>query len=286
MDADHLTSLFQRAADDELSPEEHDRLRQACADDPAADARIEFERALRRRVGAVMEPVDVPPEVEGRVRRILAGESLGRIRPRAVTRRANLFAVAATLAIVAGAILFGIFGPQIDRIRGRYSGEDLVAEAAVFASREHGRCAGSNEALRDKTVYADPDGARRFLEEHLGHTPPIFDLERLGFVFAGAGPCAMPAAERSGHLIYVREGEPGPALLSIFVLTDRGRFDDGAGGRMSPGAWYPSEGGPQCRHTVLRSSDGESVYFLVCCDDRVLESLSGAVSEQLHASDR
>ncbi len=131
--------LIRLYCDGELMPEQAERVEQGLKEGREARDRLEFEKELRRQVGAVMAPGSAPPGLAERVRRQLA-----EVAPEEAFERrfsiaswfrgpthANIFAVAASLAVVAGAVLFGIFGRTIDEW-GRGADIDLVAEAVPY----------------------------------------------------------------------------------------------------------------------------------------------------------
>ncbi len=121
--------------DGELAPHEAEALNRSLESDPCQRSRVEFQRGLRRRVAAVLQiGCEPPPGLADHVRRSLAetlpqNESTEESPRRSLVlswlrgpTRANVFAVAASLALVAGVTAFG--AQQLD-----------VAEQELLASQ-------------------------------------------------------------------------------------------------------------------------------------------------------
>ena len=140
--------LIRLYCDGELSPEQvADFEKQLLADPGAKRAvteQIEVERRLRGCVDSAIKShcPCAPKDLDLRIKVLFSqvnetsGDVVGRI-GREQTRqrlpqRANIFAIAATLALIAGAVLFGIFGRTIDETVA--PPVDLVASAAISAS--------------------------------------------------------------------------------------------------------------------------------------------------------
>jgi hypothetical protein len=191
-----------------------------------------------------------------------------------------VLAIAATLALIGGAVLFGIFGRTIDDIAPG-SGTDLIAEAAVFVDSQHTASA--------RTVAATPSGespnriaaAEAELSEWLGVPVSIFDLQPAGYSLVSASHSGMPVPAKSAHLLYrkiVEPGQPAP-LLSVFIVRDSGRCGEKLCAGLDPGKWCClSETGVKCKRRILRGTDGQLVYFLVGCNERDLNP----VTDQIH----
>ena len=248
------------------------------AEDAALRNAVASERALRERVGAIMEQATAPDALRDRVRSALAtapdeadGDAAdapapaGRIAPAAQPPRMSVLAIAASLVLIAGAVLFGIFGPQIGTIPGKSVVEQEVRAVAVFTSQEHGRCAGDDGARSEKAAWTDPLEAKRELERHLGAPVALPDLSDLGYAFVGAGRCMVPGSERSGHMIYARtSSEAGPAMASLFVVPNEGQFDTTPWREGS--RWHVLDDRKACDHDVLCLMTEDLVWILVACD--------------------
>lgn len=193
--------------------------------------------------------------------------------------RANVFAVAATLALVAGAVLFGIFGRPIDEVAPGGSA-DLVAEAALFASKEHDRCVSNKPVGVPELIDHSANEAQADLSHWLSVPLKVFDLTDLGYQFVSAGHCSMPWNEPSGHLLYksLKPVQRAP-MVSVFISPNRGQCGEACRGRKN---WSPAEGGSQCKHKVLYSSDRRVVYFLVCCNESDLDAVAQKITRELN----
>lgn len=287
--------LLKLCCDGEATPEQLAHLERHLQAHPEQRSEIagqlQFERKLRDCVGNLIKQTSphAPQSLRESVRAAMAAQTLEAdadrkplardgVLARIFTnpQRANFFAVAATLALVAGAVLFGIFGRTIDDFNVPTT-SDLVSEAAVFADREHGECAGDFRDLMSKLDETDPNAARGYLANALGTAAPVFDLDKIGYRLVGVGRCDMPVPARSAHLVYRKDvpaGRQAP-MLSVFVVRDEG----GCGGKlcqgMARGEWFGvGSGDSRCVHKILRGTDGRLVYFLVCCDDRDLSTVT------------
>jgi anti-sigma factor RsiW len=263
--------------DEELTASQRADFEAALARDPGLGRRVEAERALRQRVAAALTAAHraAPPAVRAR-----ASSALRRVAGRSVLaslfagpQRASIVAVAATLALVAGAVLLGIFGPSIDEVAQRRA--DLVSDPATWISGEHGRCAGDADALRGRAIWA-PEALAIEGQRALGEPMCVFNLADCGYQIVGGGPCAVPGAPRSCHLIYSRDGSRSPKA-SLFV-TPLPADDPLA---ETPLRWQDAGAGPECNHKVLRITDGRLEYYLVCCRSDDLGPIAGAILGQL-----
>jgi hypothetical protein len=204
-----------------------------------------------------------------------------------------MFAVAATLALVAGAVLYGIFGKPIDEV-GRTGGMiDLVAaQIPLFTSAEHVRCAGSEAKREAKVKYHEPSEAAAGLSAHVGAAVRAdslaLHLGMIGWTFVGGGPCCVPVEGRSGHLLFTRMDPPlGPAMLSVFMIPDCGRYEVATPqhlARVEAGRWIEIPARPDlAAREVSIYSDGRIVYFVVACSAAAMEGVEAAVE---HAVDQ
>lgn len=298
---------LRRYVDGEMDAEEATGFERRLERDETLRAAVEFERLLCERIATVMAapPAAAPTDLRDRVRTALAeagaGDAVaGRIRPgdepaRTAARRtifsgphkANIFAVAATLAVVAGAVLFGIFGRPIDDAMHAPSGSSAVHEAAAFAAREHNRCRGSETKLQTKLIVRDPDRAADMLASHLGVTSvPALDLSSLGYSFVGAGPCGVPHAPASGHMMFQRDEPIGEAypMVSVFMVPDDGRFTPGPPIPTDAGEWDECARSPDCAHRVLYATNGELMFFICCCIDEDIDEIAEVLGGQMGGS--
>ncbi len=258
--------------DGELPEDEATRVERHLRDDPQLAAAVEFERKLKDRVGSVLnaETPPVPAGLADRVRTAGADVETGRKRdgdasPLAWWRspaRPNVFAVAASLALVAGAILFGVFGRPIDTWRGDRR-VDVAGEAAAAVAGEHVTCAGDPGSLDARIEYRTPERAGMELAGFLEQVP---DLRAVGYEFAGGHACEVPHCDRGCHLFYVRRGDR-PGLASLHIVPDRRQFrieGDASLARL-PITTDKIPENQRCRKDVLLWSHGNRCYLLVVC---------------------
>ncbi|MHC4415068.1 MAG: anti-sigma factor family protein [Planctomycetota bacterium] len=309
--------------DGELAPEQVDEVDEQLRRRPQLRVRVEFEKRLRRHVDAVLragcpstpagladrirtgiDRVAVTDGADDRARAATAGRvggpppatTAGRPSVAAWLRgphRANMFAVAASLALVAGAVLFGIFGSPIDSWN-RPGPVDLVADAVPFVAKEHIRCAESVLARTDKATFRTPDEAGRNLSQWLGATvnagPIAESLGRAGWDFLGGGHCCVPTSERSCHLIFTRHDPSAPpVMLSIFVLPDHGGYavlEDRFVIPVEPGRWHQLDAGEQLSRAVWICSDRELVYLMVVCAPEGMPGAASALEQALAPAGR
>ena len=227
--------------DGELTPQEAQRIEQQLRQDPHREACAEFERRLHEHVGAVLrqESPSAPPDLAGRVRRAMTGAASSddpaplRVGPRSPAgearrwwhgpNRANVFAVAASLALVAGMVLFGIFGPQIDSWRGR-SLIDVAAEAAAAVAGEHVAARSNPDPVSVGLAFPSAEAATRGLAPFLDGSAAILDLSHLGYEFVGGSMCHVPHCERGCHLIFRRGGDR-PGLITLHIAPEPKDFE-------------------------------------------------------------
>ncbi len=291
--------------DGELAPREAEALQRLLESDPCQRSRLELQRGLRRRVAAVLEAgCELPPGLEDRVRRSLAetlpGDESTEESPRRSLvwswlrgpQRANVFAVAASLTLVAGVVVVSIFLPSIDDWWSRPASLNLVSEAVPFVADEHIRCAGSAPTRQEKAKFKSPEKAASELSDWLGSPVRVVgmteNLRRTGWEFLGGGHCGVPVPERSAHLIYTRQDLPqGPAMLSIFIVPDDGGYSVwGDEVPLEPGVLIELPRGPNLVREVTIYSDGALVYFMVACYSGALDGVPNAVVTALKAPRR
>jgi anti-sigma factor RsiW len=275
--------------DGELPDDEAREVERHLQRHPAAARGLAFERTLRERVGAVLRESALPDGLAERVRAAVA-EGDGP-QPATASRawwrspnRANLFAVAASLALVVGAVLFGILGPQIDELRAR-AAPHLIVETAAAAAGEHVMAATSGVPPGATGANA-PDGGledtSRVLAPFLDPSSKIIDLSDLGYEFASGHTCHLPNCEPGCHLFYRRaDGKPG--LVSLYVVPDHGQCaglgDAFAGELPLPTGVVPESRG--CQKDVLVWSYGGRTYLLVICIAHDLRGVVQRVQESL-----
>ena len=282
--------------DGELTPEESARLESLSENDEELRQGVDFERKLKGHISDVItsQAGTAPGELASQIRAKLDLADLTVMeskspQPRSARlvgpKRANLFAVAATLMIVAGAVLFGIFGRSIDDIR-PVPDTDVITDSTEFVAGEHDRCANDEVSRDQKISITDSTTAFQFIARHLGTTSvPVIDLSDIGYEFAGAGPCGVPSAERSAHVMFRRkQSVDGMShMVSLFMVPDSGQFRSNGCCGVIPGKWIECAGDPSIDRRVLISSDGRIALFLCCCDEKDLERIARAISIQIRS---
>ncbi|MHC4217873.1 MAG: anti-sigma factor family protein [Planctomycetota bacterium] len=283
--------------DGELSDAEARSFEQRMEQDPRLSGRVEFEQRLKERVDQVLRAGSppVPTELADGMRQTLTRESAdvaggidGEATPETADRawwsnprRANLFAVAACLALVAGAVLFGILGPQIDTLRMSPT-TSVTAEAAAAVAGEHVKATTGLPRMTQESSYRTPDDARRGLVEQLGVVPAIFDLREIGYEFVAGNTCDVPGCERGCHLVYrTSRGQPG--IVTLHVVPDRGQIDvrhDASEGKLPLETGFIPQG-PSCEKDVLVWNHEGFTYLLVACHSSDVTKVARHVQETL-----
>jgi anti-sigma factor RsiW len=270
--------------DGELPDAEAREVEQKVQLDPRLGRGVAFERNLREHVRGVLLDQAAPAGLDDRIRQALAGDP----KPQPATtdrawwrspNRANVFAVAASLTLVLGAVLFGILGPQIDTLRAPIA-PGAAVEAAAAAAGEHVIVATS--AMEAPLPSRAPDEVEQLLAPYLGPSTRIFDLSDLGYEFVTGGPCTLPNCEQGCHLFYWKtEGQPG--LVSLHVMPDRGQCEslrEAFGGELPlhTGLVPQSHG---CQKDVVVWSHEGRTYLLVVCIHRDIQPVVQRMQERL-----
>lgn len=296
-------NLIRTHCDGECSPEQNaaleGHLRRHPEDAEAVRKQVAFEHQLRHCVDRVLKhdcscaPAALRQAIAGSLRQgVGVGAAKSSEKSSGVTssgmgrlvfetRRANAFAIAATLMIIAGAVLYGYFGRNIDQ--SARAGSELVYAANMYADQDHSKFTSALSKAGGQIATAKPDAAAVEIEltKWMGSPVHVFDLSDLGYEFVEAGKSEMPVPEHSAHLRYRKLGDAGTdagrPMVSVFVVPRAGgcqRMSDGT----EPGRWCDTECPRQCTRHVMRSTDGKLLYFVVCCNnndmDRVTQSLS------------
>lgn len=280
--------------DGELTPEESARLESLIENDEALRQHVDFERKLKGHISDVitLQAGTVPGTLASQIRAKLDQADrtvVGSISPQPLTRwifgpsRANIFAIAATLMIVAGAVLFGIFGRSIDDIR-PVPVADVIADSALFVAGEHNRCVNDEARRVQKISITDPVAAYQFISNHLATmSVPLIDLSDIGYEFVGAGQCNVPSAELSAHIMFRKKqsADGTSPMVSLFMVPDSGQFRfNGSFGDLH-GVWEECGGGLPSDRRVLIATDGRIAFFLCCSDEGDLERIARAISLQI-----
>jgi hypothetical protein len=320
--ADELTiTQILAYADGELPAEQARQVEAHLARNPAVRRLIEADGKLRAQLAHVMQPTPAASEMTAMADRIRAA-AVGRIdQPtvnevrvaRAATassaapgesslslldriagffsgsahrpRQVSFLSATAVIVLITAIVLIGIFGQPLDHYEGGAPiPGSLLTEAAEHVSKEHDRCAGCYDAMMEKVVAVTEEEAISHLQAHLGvELVTIFNLTDLGYRFVGYGPCAMPGARTSAHLIYAREvPDEQPSTLSIFIVPNEGQYArECRGRRKSDGRWSGICGGPGCGKSILHGSDDSLVYFIACRHADLVDAVSREICQSL-----
>lgn len=267
--------LIRQFVDGELNAEEMTSIEVALAQDPDLRASVEFERKLRNSVmHALSGPEHAAPEsMHAEIQDIFKQETSARLKLATShsintdtqdedtieflkgPTRANFLAVAACLVIVAGAILFGIFGPNLLNQPGNSLNGD-IQEASNFVEGQHVSCVVDKAALKNKTAFS-PSKVGIEMQNHLGKTVVIPDLSNLGYKLIGGGHCGVPPSEYpSGHVIYTSSS----GMVGIFMQPNKGQFSQLKLGN------YPMVLSPNQCGGLIAWADEDLVYFVTLCN--------------------
>lgn len=249
-----------------------DRVRAAMAADASVEAGERIVDGATPRLEVVHRPADAsaaePMTAAG------AGSRMSILRWLEGPRRANAMAVAAVLALVVGAIGFGILVDPIDHRPP--AGESVFERAAIRAASEHGRCR-CTKALAAKvdsggcTLFpaGSLDDIAEWVTEQLGVSEvSLPDMSRDGYELAGASHCRLPGQLSTVHISWRKADRSGDGvpMISWFVAVD----DDPQATRpvrdMEVRNIADYDGAP-CSRVVTSVKENGLVYFLVCCDD-------------------
>ena len=279
------TQSIRQFCDGELGPDETARVEQQVRADPALKARVEFERKLRDRVDSILD-TECPADLRGCVKAAMA--EAAEPRPLVVARamrsmrsmrsrwrepaRANVFAVAASLALVAGAVLFGIFGRPIDTWRGPAPTDIASSEVTAAVAGEHFNLASDPVSLDAHLEFKTPERAGAELS---GYLEQVFNLSDLGYEFAGGQTCRVPRCEKGCHLFYKRIGKP-PGIVSLHIVPDGGLFQGKGAPSLNrlPIATDIFPENSRCQKDVLVWSHGNRSYMLVVCRPQDVEKVA------------
>jgi len=285
-----LDTLLRAMSDGELSPEEAQAVTRLAEEDPSIAARIEFDRRLRAAVARVSGNAPIPADLKARVKSAMARADV--LRPTARERvshwfrgpsRASWLAVAASIAVVAGAILFGIYGRPIDHQPGTgvVEAPGVPPEFLAAVAREHFSCTVELKQKRNPCKYRDRAGAETcFCERFAPSRVHLVDLSvTAGYEFRGADRVELVGGGTAIRQFYERmpSRSPSKAMASIFIM--RGPEEIAAElPDIALGEWRRFED-PLSRCELMASTDGLFVYLLCCCDERDLDLVSRVVTD-------
>ena len=296
------TRTMRLYCDGELPDEQARQVEQRLGQDPNLRSLVESERRLKEHVGRVMaaDGSPVPAGLAEHVREPGVGETPAapariEVEPAPATasrawwsgpHRANFFAVAACLVLVAGAVLFGILGPSIDSLRTRGM-TDLSADAAAAVAGEHVMTTADLPTIVASMPYQTADDADRGLARFLGASGRTFDLRDLGYEFVAGTTCDVPHCPRGSHLIYYKsEGVRG--IVTLHIVPDRGQIavGDNPFPKPLPLSTDVVPEGSGCQKDVLVWSHGGHSYLLVVCVDHDVHRVAQRMQETLQAGGR
>lgn len=283
-----MINLIRLYCDGELDQEQVKRVEQHLQEHPEDRKLLESERLLRERVGAAMKDAcsSAPPNLSQQIQeRLDAAEPAGFLLAHwfREPQRANVFAVAASLFLVAGAVLFGILGPRLDEQMNRQVGPEQAIEAAVSVAAEHVAATTTRGQFAQMIAHDNRSDAKLAMEAYLKTSLTVFDLQDAGYDFVGAMKCAVPHCERSCHFLYLRKGGK-PGMVSLHVVPDVGQFDLGEGELLNGELSWASARFPRnldCPQDVVMFSDGKLLYLVVACISGDIEKVVSTMQEEL-----
>lgn len=309
------TTILRQYVDGELDPVQTQQVEADLAHDARVQQFVAFERQLRDRVSLTMTDSQAPPaELRDTLINLIRSADLtddatpdqrlrpaekssravaGRIgpetptpahRPAARWQQINVFAVAATLMLVAGVVLVSIYAPTINDYS-KDTPQTVVSldRISEFVQGEHGKC-GDGNYREAKAHYHDKAEAREKLSAHLNTTITVFDLSHIlsGYRFIGGGECGVPGADRSAHLVYATDpvlkddGTHSLPMVSVFIEPLTEDLPD-----LPEYTWMESACGKQ---KLSYFTDGQLVYWITCCRPDDQPAITAAVDAQLKAA--
>jgi hypothetical protein len=197
--------------------------------------------------------------------------------------------VAASLALVAFAVLFGIFGPRIADRSNPAVGIPVweLAQAAQDRHRERVRLA---ETSGERGYEGDSIAATA--AEILGRPVEVPDLSAIGFEPYAPRAISLPGGGRALLLLYARAQRIHRSFLSIAILPDNEQFlvysPFGKPLVLPVGERFPVDSPDSGLADVpsLVWTDGELVRILHTLDAAALEEAEGLVLSTPPASSR
>lgn len=260
-------------ADGELDPAAAERVRAHVASNPAAANKVTLHNKLRdagRR--AMAQGIAVPPGLLARVEEMAAAQSPDAAHSSERARRRIGFRFAAAAVLVIGIGSFAVWS-RVNR------GTEVVRGSAVLpvewvasTSQVHVNCAKHAAHFGPqfpRTLRELPDSLRGYL----GHEATCPDLSRLGYQFAGCGPCTVPGG-KTAHLLYKPTSGVGGAV-SLFVQLDKGQLP------LADGKVYLSKAAGDGTEMIIWRGQGV-IYYLVGENDDQLTSAAGEMGVKVH----
>jgi anti-sigma factor RsiW len=244
-------------ADGQLPPDAADAVRRQVEADPDARAKVRAQgklcEAARRCLGEPAVPMGLMARVDEMARQ---------------QRRWSIgwmSAVAAVLVVGLGAVMMWPTLTGGERREVVRQSDVLPVNWVRSTSRVHLGCSKHLDHFNPafpKAVEAMPAS----LKEYLGRDATCPDLSKLGYRFAGCGPCSIPGG-KTAHLLY-RPTDGSGRCVSLFVQQDGGQLKlDGDKVYYAPDA---EDGTPM----IVWRGKGV-VYYLVAEGDGQLASAAG-----------
>lgn len=179
-------------------------------------------------------------------------------------------AIVMSALLVAGAVLFGIYGPTVAGRLSHGGGLPLADVLDAAARLRYRAIMDSLENAAEPDLV--PEEAKASLRQLTGRLVPAPDLASAGFHLMRVGPVSLPGSTyRSAVLVYRGRGQAEGRWVLLFVAADEGQylaFD--ALGRPRPLAADQTLEGelPGMESTALVWSDG-TVLRLACFENPV-----------------
>ena len=282
-------SLLRAAADGELTPEQERLLEAHLQANPAHQAGIEFERALRAAVGRTMGQERAPASLAERIARAVhADDSRGTrhdrkgvlpvsdsgvdTQPPVVETIANQtrqrsfwttlggrMAVAAALMLAVGGLWYLSTNLSQQPVEERWSRSANV-QLAGFLSGEHMKCDDPDYAA-DKFTARDQEEITRCCLTILDQTPQLEHLFEGGATLIGLGPCKVPGPGRSVHMQILMPVDASGATQSTVSLFMQQSI--GQAGKVAGESFDLQEAKDQGFVVDVWEKDG-LIYYLVC----------------------
>jgi anti-sigma factor RsiW len=246
-------------ADGELEPAAAERVRAYVEADAGAARKVAAYGKLGE-AGRRVAMLEMPAGLMERV----ADSATDVNKPRRWRLAPWVMSVAAVLVVGIGAVALWSATRPPRAVRG----SDVVPVAWVTDTvRVHVTCSGHP----DHHVPPFPRELEKLpgsLKDYLGREAACPDLSKLGYQFAGCGPCKIPGG-KTAHLLYRPSAGTGPCV-SLFVQADGGQLG------MEKGKVYYAEDARDRTPMIVWRGEGV-VYYLVGGDARQLEGAAGTM---------
>ncbi len=203
------------------------------------------------------------------------GVWLGMSRP----RRANRYAVLATILIVAFVIVLSARLASIDAISPAGPGSASPERLATAAAELHrdAETATHRLAAREASELADTVRAALAVDRFT-----VLDFNAIGLALHHGGVVEMADHVIAGHLVYVSTRRSSDVAVSVFVLPNRGlaatRPTLPAPDASRSWRRWQRTGDDDVPDVVLQASDERMIYFVVSDDERVMEAVAASIT--------